>query len=143
MERVAVGLEPIPEGELVIGILHRIDQARYGHVRLKFLENQRLKVSIFSDRAEVIWKEIKDTQAVAYNSASTCLELMNTARKVEEAPVVEVVEATPVADDEDVKIISGEGLVTDGKQNLKTAQRHQQSPQRINYQPNSRLRLGS
>ena len=43
---------------------------------------------------------------------------MNTARKVEEAPVVEMVEATPVAEDEDVKIIRGEGLVTDGKQNL-------------------------
>ena len=68
---------------------------------------------------------------------------MNTARKVDEAPVVEVVEATPVAEDEDVKIIRGERLVTDGKQNLKTAQRHQQSPQRINHQPNSRLRLGS
>ena len=59
MERMAVGLEPIPEGELVIGILNRIDQARYGHVRLKFLENQRLNVGIFPDRAEVIWKEIK------------------------------------------------------------------------------------
>ena len=75
--------------------------------------------------------------------ASTYLELMNTARKIEVAPVVEVVEATPVAEDEDVKIIRGEGLVADGKQNPKTAQRHQQSPQRINHQLNSRLHLGS
>ena len=71
MERVAVGLEPIPEGELVIGILNRIHQARYGHVRLKFLENQRLNVGIFPDSAEVISKEIKDAQAVAYSSAHT------------------------------------------------------------------------
>ena len=33
LERVAVGLEPIPASELIIGILNRVDQARYGHVR--------------------------------------------------------------------------------------------------------------
>ena len=30
MERVAVGLEPLPDSELVIGILNRLDQERFG-----------------------------------------------------------------------------------------------------------------
>ena len=68
MERVAVGLAPVPESELVIGILNRLDQHRFGHVRTQFLENQRLNIGIFPERAEIVWKEVKDSQAVRYNS---------------------------------------------------------------------------
>ena len=69
IERVAVGLEPLPDSKLVIGILDRLDQERFGHVRMQFLENQRLNVGAFPDRAEIVGKEVKDSQAVRHNSS--------------------------------------------------------------------------
>ena len=59
LERVAVGLEIIPNSELIIGILDRVDQTRYGHVRRTLLENQRLNIGVFPTDPKTIWKEIK------------------------------------------------------------------------------------
>ena len=69
LERVAVGLAILPDSELIIGILNRVDQARYGHIRRTLLENQRLNIGTFPTDPNTIWKEIKDSQAVRFNTS--------------------------------------------------------------------------
>lgn len=39
-EKVAVGLRPVPESELVIGIMNIVGITRFGHHRVKFVDNQ-------------------------------------------------------------------------------------------------------
>ena len=38
-------------------------------MRVQFLENQRLNVGALPDMAESVWKEVKDSQEVRYNSS--------------------------------------------------------------------------
>ena len=59
MERVAVGLPVIPDSELVIGIMNRVDQSRFGEVN----------VGTFPTRAEQVWNELKDSQAVSLSAS--------------------------------------------------------------------------
>ena len=70
LERIAVGLPEIPSSELIIGILNRVDQVRFGHVKSTYLANQRLNVGTFPSEAHVVWKELKDSQAQRYNATN-------------------------------------------------------------------------
>ena len=70
LERIAVGLPEIPSSELIIGILNRVDQARFGHVKSTYLANQRLNIGTFPTEAHVVWKELKDSQVQRYNSTN-------------------------------------------------------------------------
>ena len=58
LERASVGLEQIPDEELVIGILNRLDMSRYAGLVRDYLDNERRGISDLPEAASTLWKEI-------------------------------------------------------------------------------------
>ena len=68
LERSAVGLPVIPEEELVIGILNRLDMSRYASLTKDYFDNERRGIAELPDASSTLWKEIKDTQIIRFRS---------------------------------------------------------------------------
>jgi Reverse transcriptase (RNA-dependent DNA polymerase) len=69
LERTSVGLEELPPGELVIGILNRLDMSRYAPLVRDYLDNERRGIAELPELPSTLWKEIKDTQVVRFRGA--------------------------------------------------------------------------
>jgi Reverse transcriptase (RNA-dependent DNA polymerase) len=69
LERQSVGLEILPETELVIGILNRLDQTRYSSLVRDYLDNERRGIAELPTASTTLWKEIKDSQIIRFRSA--------------------------------------------------------------------------
>ena len=70
LERASVGLAVIPEEELVIGILNRLDMSRYASLTKDYFDNERRGIADLPDASSTLWKEIKDTQIIRYRSTA-------------------------------------------------------------------------
>ena len=68
LERESVGLATIPETELVIGILNRLDEQRFSPLVETYLANKRRGIAALPEEAPTLWKELKDSQATRYNN---------------------------------------------------------------------------
>jgi hypothetical protein len=66
LQRASVGLEVIPEKELVIGILNRLDMSRYASLVKDYMNNERRNIASLPELSTTLWKEIKDTQIIRF-----------------------------------------------------------------------------
>ena len=66
LERSSVGLPVIPEDELVIGILNRLDMSRYATLTKDYFDNERRGIAELPEASSTLWKEIKDTQVIRF-----------------------------------------------------------------------------
>jgi hypothetical protein len=66
LERTSVGLPVIPDDELVIGILNRLNMSRYSSLVWDYLDNERRGIAALPELPSTLWKEIKDTQVVRF-----------------------------------------------------------------------------
>ena len=66
LERASVGLPVIPEDELVIGILNRLDMSRYATLAKDYFDNERRGIAGLPAASSILWKEIKDTQVIRF-----------------------------------------------------------------------------
>ena len=66
LERSSVGLPIIPEDELVIGILNRLDMSRYASLVKDYFDNERRGIAELPDVSSTLWKEIKDAQIIRF-----------------------------------------------------------------------------
>ena len=66
LERASVGLPAIPEEELVIGILNRLDMSRYASLAKDYFDNERRGIAELPAASSTLWKEIKDTQVIRF-----------------------------------------------------------------------------
>lgn len=76
LERSSVGL-PIsgctvgfPDGELIIGILNRLDMSRYASLAKDYLDNERRGIATLPVLPSTLWKEIKDTQIIRFRGTT-------------------------------------------------------------------------
>ena len=75
LERASVGLPSIPEEELVIGILNRLDMSRYASLTKDYFDNDRRGIADLPAASSTLWKEIKDTQIIRFKgTGSVALE---------------------------------------------------------------------
>ena len=70
LERSSVGLPVIPEEELVIGILNRLDMSRYASLTKDYFDNERRGIAELPDASSTLWKEIKDTQIIRFRGSA-------------------------------------------------------------------------
>ena len=68
---MSVGLGIIPEEELVIGILNRLDMSRYASLVKDFLDHERRGIAALPILSAVLWKEIKDAQVIRFRGGGT------------------------------------------------------------------------
>ena len=68
LERSSVGLPVIPEDELVIGILNRLDMSRYASLTKDYFDNERRGIAELPEASSTLWKEIKDTQIIRFRA---------------------------------------------------------------------------
>ena len=66
LERTSVGLPEIPEDELVIGILNRLDMSRFASLVKDYLDNERRGIAALPELPSTLWKEVKDTQVIRF-----------------------------------------------------------------------------
>ena len=66
LERTAVGLPVIPEEDLVIGILNRLDMSRYSSLVTNYLDNERRGIADLPILSSTLWKEVKEAQVVRF-----------------------------------------------------------------------------
>ena len=69
VERESVGLPIIPEEELVIGIINRLDMHRYGTIVQDYLSAARRGYADLPQISSILWKELKDAQILRQRSA--------------------------------------------------------------------------
>ena len=69
LERASVGLPVIPEEELVIGILNRLDMSRYSSLVTNYLDNERLGIVDLPILSSTLWKEVKEAGVVRFRGA--------------------------------------------------------------------------
>lgn len=70
LERTSVGLPEIPDDELVIGILNRLDMTRYATLVRDYLDNERRGIAELPELPSTLWKEIKDTQVIRFRGTA-------------------------------------------------------------------------
>ena len=73
LERTSVGLPEIPDNELVIGILNRLDMNRYATLVRDYLDNERRGIAELPELPSTLWKEIKDTQVIRFRGTANPL----------------------------------------------------------------------
>ena len=66
LERTSVGLLEIPDDELVIGILNRLDMSRYALLVRDYLDNERRGIANLPELPSTLWKDIKDTHVIRF-----------------------------------------------------------------------------
>lgn len=101
LERQAVGLAEIPEEELVIGLLNRLDMTRYAQLVRDYFDNERRGIAELPTTSSIIWKEIKDPKSFVseereiilrvYTSAVSMTSMKTQLAAEEEVAVVAVV----------------------------------------------------
>ena len=69
LERTAVGLPVIPEEDLVIGILNRLDMSRYSSLVTNYLDNERRRIADLPILSSTLWKEVKEAEVVRFRAA--------------------------------------------------------------------------
>jgi hypothetical protein len=69
LERTAVGLAVLPDEEIIIGILNRLDMSRYSALVANYLDNERRGICSLPDTLPKLWKELKDAQIVRFRGA--------------------------------------------------------------------------
>jgi hypothetical protein len=77
LERESVGLDILPESELVIGVLNRLDHSRFSTLVTAYLANERRGIAELPETAATLWKELRDSQVVRYNSVYTPSQLLS------------------------------------------------------------------
>ena len=70
LERTSVRLPEIPDNELVIGILNRLDMNRYATLVRDYLDNERRGIAELPELPSTLWKEIKDTQVIRFRGTA-------------------------------------------------------------------------
>ena len=70
LERTSVGLPQIPDDELVIGVLNRLDMSRYALLVRDYLDNERRGIAELPELPSTLWKEIKDTQVIRFRGTA-------------------------------------------------------------------------
>ena len=66
LERLAVGLAAIPEEELVVGILNRLDMSRYAMLARDYFDNERRGIADLPAASSTLWREVKDAQILRF-----------------------------------------------------------------------------
>ena len=66
LERLAVGLPVIPEDELVVGILNRLDMSRYAQLARDYFDNERRGIADLPAASSTLWREVKDAQIIRF-----------------------------------------------------------------------------
>ena len=66
LERLAVGLAVIPEEELVVGILNRLDMSRYAQLARDYFDNERRGIADLPAASATLWREVKDAQIIRF-----------------------------------------------------------------------------
>ena len=61
-----MGLPVIPEEDLVIGILSRLDMSRYSSLVTNYLDNKRRGIADLPILSSTLWKEVKEAQVVRF-----------------------------------------------------------------------------
>ena len=69
LERIAVGLEELPDEEAIIGILNRLDMSRYGNLVSNYLDNERRGICEIPNSLSKLWKELKDANVIRFRGA--------------------------------------------------------------------------
>jgi hypothetical protein len=72
--RTSVGLPVIPEDELVVGILIRLDMSRYSTLARDYFDNERRGITARPEASSTLWKEVKDAQESTISRAFTSPE---------------------------------------------------------------------
>lgn len=65
-ERLAVGLPLIPEEELVVGILNRLDMSRYSQLVRDYFDNERRGIAELPAVSSTLWREVKDAHVLRF-----------------------------------------------------------------------------
>ena len=66
LERLAVGLPLIPEEELVVGVLNRLDMSRYAQLVRDYFDNERRGIAELPAVSSTLWREVKDAQVLRF-----------------------------------------------------------------------------
>jgi hypothetical protein len=66
LERQAVGLSKIPDDELIIGIINRLDIYRYGELVRNYLSNDARDIAPLPTELSKLWTDIKHTNVVRF-----------------------------------------------------------------------------
>lgn len=66
LERLDVGLPVIPEEELVVGILNRLDMSRYAQLARDYFDNERRGIADLAAASSTLWREVKDAQIIRF-----------------------------------------------------------------------------
>ena len=74
LERQAVGLAEIPEEELVIGLLNRLDMTRNAQLVRDYFDNERRGIAELPTTSSILWKEVKDAQILRFRGTGNHLE---------------------------------------------------------------------
>jgi hypothetical protein len=64
LERTSVGMPAIPDDELVIDILNRLNMSRYGALVKNYLDNQRRGIAELHELPSTLWKEINSNCSI-------------------------------------------------------------------------------
>ena len=70
LQRSSVGLPIIPESELVIGILNKLDMSRYAQLTKDYFDNERRGIAVLPPLSGTLWREIKDSQIIRYRGTA-------------------------------------------------------------------------
>ena len=66
LERLAVGLPLIPEEQLVVGLLNRLDMSRYAQLVRDYFDNERRGIAELPAVSSTLWREVKDAQVLRF-----------------------------------------------------------------------------
>lgn len=70
LERAAVGLQEVPDEELIIGIINRLDMYRYGELVRNYLSNEARDIQPLPTTLSKLWTDIKQTNVVRFKGQS-------------------------------------------------------------------------
>ena len=70
LERVAVGLAELPDEEIIIGILNRLDMSRYSSLVSTYLDNEIRGICDIPSTLTKLWKELKDANIILFRGAT-------------------------------------------------------------------------
>ena len=70
LERQAVGLAKLPDDELIIGIIDRLDMYRYGELVRNYLSNEARAIAPIPTELSKLWTDIKQTNVVRFRGQS-------------------------------------------------------------------------
>lgn len=66
LERLAVGLAILPDDELIIGVINRLDMHRYGELVRNYMTNEARDIKALPTNVSKMWTDIKQTNVVRF-----------------------------------------------------------------------------